>query len=264
MVERELACVVCGYSLRGLESTGVCPECGASISRTLRGDMLRNANRAYLRRLLLGTRLVTLPFAAVLFGMILAMASVILLSFLPSAEPVVMAIWWIVASGIVVGAIAWPVGWFLVTSHEPGVERADAFRCFMVRAASMLSTTTFLLLFLTKNTGFVGDAVSTGVTLFLFISYALFYYPSLLVAFAIIARAPGYQDFGRVGRVVLWFGPVCVAAVAVTEVDVFPPNGVIQIAFLGAIVWAIVYGGLLDRARRGVSAEYAHSNRTGT
>src|SRR5262245_1427978 len=51
-------CVRCGYALRGLSVTGICPECGTPVDRSLRGDLLEYCDPHYARRLLLGARLI--------------------------------------------------------------------------------------------------------------------------------------------------------------------------------------------------------------
>ncbi len=43
-------CVHCAYNLRGLASDGRCPECGTSIARSIRGDLLWQADLAWLTR----------------------------------------------------------------------------------------------------------------------------------------------------------------------------------------------------------------------
>lgn len=45
-----LACVACGYNLRGLEPQGGCPECGESIARTLASPSLVNSDPRWLAR----------------------------------------------------------------------------------------------------------------------------------------------------------------------------------------------------------------------
>jgi uncharacterized protein (DUF486 family) len=50
-IGQDLACVCCGYNLRGLDPAGHCPECGAAISRSLQGDYLQFADPRWLARL---------------------------------------------------------------------------------------------------------------------------------------------------------------------------------------------------------------------
>jgi hypothetical protein len=51
-------CAGCGYALDGLKATGVCPECGMQVSRSLAGDLLRDASSEYVSRLQRGASLV--------------------------------------------------------------------------------------------------------------------------------------------------------------------------------------------------------------
>ncbi len=55
--DRDVACIYCGYNLRGLSFDGRCPECGAAINVASRGDLLRYADPAWLARLRFGTTL---------------------------------------------------------------------------------------------------------------------------------------------------------------------------------------------------------------
>lgn len=53
-VGSDLACVGCGYNLRGLSLGGRCPECSIAISRSARGDLLRFSNPEWLDQLASG------------------------------------------------------------------------------------------------------------------------------------------------------------------------------------------------------------------
>ena len=50
-------CVGCGYNVRSMELTAMCPECGTPVAATLDGG-LRHAPEDYLRRMVLATRLI--------------------------------------------------------------------------------------------------------------------------------------------------------------------------------------------------------------
>jgi predicted RNA-binding Zn-ribbon protein involved in translation (DUF1610 family) len=48
----DLACVICGYRLRGLATNACCPECGTPIERSLRGDELSSASPQWIKLVL--------------------------------------------------------------------------------------------------------------------------------------------------------------------------------------------------------------------
>ncbi len=54
IVDRNLPCWGCGYNLRSIAHDKACPECGASVSRSLQGDRLVFSDRRWLRRLVFG------------------------------------------------------------------------------------------------------------------------------------------------------------------------------------------------------------------
>ena len=51
-------CLNCGYNLRTLLTTGLCPECGQPVMPSLRGDLLRFAPPRWVRGLARGTLLI--------------------------------------------------------------------------------------------------------------------------------------------------------------------------------------------------------------
>lgn len=56
-ISHDVPCHRCAYNLRGLPRDGRCPECGAPVSVSLQGDLLRFADPAWLKKLLLGAKL---------------------------------------------------------------------------------------------------------------------------------------------------------------------------------------------------------------
>ena len=53
-----LPCEVCGYDLRGLDRTGVCPECATPVANSIRTERLQFANGAWLATLHRGAKMV--------------------------------------------------------------------------------------------------------------------------------------------------------------------------------------------------------------
>ena len=74
LVADDVGCTRCGYSLRGLQVTGKCPECAWSVEASLRGGLLRFAGPEYLASLELGTRIVIITNLANAAMSIIAMA----------------------------------------------------------------------------------------------------------------------------------------------------------------------------------------------
>jgi hypothetical protein len=69
-LEVETPCVHCGYSLRGLATTGRCPECGSPVADSTHGDRLRFAPPKWLNQIRLGIllRLLLVILAMVMFA----------------------------------------------------------------------------------------------------------------------------------------------------------------------------------------------------
>lgn len=57
-IDSDLICRRCGYNLRGLKPEGICPECAAPISDSLRDDRLADADSAWLSLVARGLGLV--------------------------------------------------------------------------------------------------------------------------------------------------------------------------------------------------------------
>jgi hypothetical protein len=51
LASRDVPCLRCGYNLRGLAPDGACPECGTPVARSLRGNLLRYSDPAYVARI---------------------------------------------------------------------------------------------------------------------------------------------------------------------------------------------------------------------
>ena len=59
VVVSDAPCRQCGYNLRGLNKTGVCPECASPVAVSVRGDSLRYAALPWVRQVVRGVRATT-------------------------------------------------------------------------------------------------------------------------------------------------------------------------------------------------------------
>lgn len=112
ILQEDRACARCGYNLRGLQSDGMCPECGAPIEHSLQGNMLKFADGGWLGKVKLG---IALKLWNVLFGLVAGAVSFATIKLFPGAAPFVMVI--ISILGTVLGiSAAW-----LLTAPEPNI-----------------------------------------------------------------------------------------------------------------------------------------------
>lgn len=110
VIANDTPCVNCGYNLRGLLPSGLCPECGSSILRSTQGDLLRYADPAWLRKLLLGVRL---KLWNTLLGLVLWVLAGVATILLGRGGPLVVMGVQVVVSALGVLAV------FLITTQEP-------------------------------------------------------------------------------------------------------------------------------------------------
>ena len=97
-IERDLACLHCGYNLRTLSAGASCPECGMAVRTSLRGDRLVEAAPEYLRKVLRGAAFLrwgvmwSLPL--IYPGLVIAMVGVWMLTAAQPARDEPARDWW--------------------------------------------------------------------------------------------------------------------------------------------------------------------------
>ncbi len=109
-IEADTLCRRCGYNLRGLAPTGLCPECGTAIALSLVGNLLKQADPDWVERLRVGT---SLKLWNIVLGIVVAVAAgAILRAGLPQPLVTIVAL-----AGGALGL--WAT--FLITSQEPRI-----------------------------------------------------------------------------------------------------------------------------------------------
>lgn len=109
-VVSDLPCRKCGYNLRGLNTTGRCPECGTAVGFSVQGDLLRFCEPTWVDTLKNGLNLIIAGIVVIILGVITAIF--LGLSGMEAAQ--------IVQTGIiVVGSILMTIGWWLLTQPDP-------------------------------------------------------------------------------------------------------------------------------------------------
>ena len=132
-IDFAVPCLSCGYSLQGLDAIGRCPECNESIERSLRGRLLGNADRRWVRRVILGFDLFLLSFLA---RFILFVVSQIMTMIIPT-----MALTQLADALQVFGGIAGPLlalgSVFLITTPEPSRAGSGRTMAMLLRGAAV-------------------------------------------------------------------------------------------------------------------------------
>lgn len=120
-VAADMPCRRCGYNLRGLPRTGQCPECSASVARSLRGNVLEVADPAYLHRLRRGAVFVEISILTLVALPLVGFTVAIFSSVLPSVGGEIGSV--VLGASAVLALLASIlilIGWFMLTERDPG------------------------------------------------------------------------------------------------------------------------------------------------
>jgi hypothetical protein len=124
-----LTCINCDYDLAGLDTTGVCPECGIPIERTLEKTPRLRAHPDYLKKLETAVsciRKAILLFATTILALLLG---AILLALARAGPPTHGLLWFAAAIAVIallVSIILLITGWMKLSAREPGIQEEQS------------------------------------------------------------------------------------------------------------------------------------------
>ena len=111
-LETHQPCIRCSYDLYGLPLSGSCPECGLSVERSLRGDLLQFSDDTYRAALLRG---VTLIMTGIIVSLVFSIIGVAVVIAMPSTNTEAA----LTLVGIIGTAISL-VGYYSYSVADPG------------------------------------------------------------------------------------------------------------------------------------------------
>lgn len=141
-------CRRCGYELGGLPIAGRCPECGAPVERSLRGNLLELASPAYLRRLHAGALLVELGVVVICAVPIGGVAGMIIVLISPWSRRLLDLLPLAGALMAVAAGLLGLIGWFVLTGRDPahiGPDESDRAR-LTTRIATIACSACWLIM----------------------------------------------------------------------------------------------------------------------
>lgn len=132
--EQALPCVCCGYDLRGLNETGLCPECSTPIRRSVVDNLLVHADRNWLKGLVIGCRVLWIGSAAIAISLALSLLLVLVMivsiqltaAFQDLVDQIFPLIQIAVLITLILGVIILLIGAALSTRQEPRVSLTES------------------------------------------------------------------------------------------------------------------------------------------
>lgn len=282
-------CLRCGYNIRGLMDTGICPECGSPVRDSLRGNLLRYASPEYVARLERGARLVWWSIAVVLLMIIVGVAISAMAAGMGGPGGPVWggtAIGSLFALVMLASSALGLFGWWMLSTRDPADQRDSAANSRQVlRATLVISAACALVNFaLGATTGgpgfnpprgvgpggptpFSAAAMAAGLaSLLTNLAWLVQFYASMLYLRTLAPRIPD-DRISRRAKALMWAAPVLVVIGILTFVVALAggmaagggmalvlmmiPTCVVGVGFLVVVVMYIF---LIDRLHRSLKA----------
>lgn len=243
-LDHDRPCLACGYNLRGLSTSGACPECGTPVERSLRGNLLVYSSPEYVASLHRGVFLIQ----AGIITQIVLWCALVGLFFASQAGLTGVGEQALELLGSLLGlaaTIASVIGWWLLSAPDPavlGTGTGDTPRrivriTVIVSAAATavqfaLSVTNLALGPLSPHTGNPLELVELAANWAPIIAYIVWFFAAMHYILWLAPRLPSIKAITS-ARTLEWVGPV---------ISVF-------LCVLGWLIALVMYYNLLDEVR---------------
>ena len=144
VVNTAQSCIQCGYNLQGLPVSGLCPECGTALEKSLRGVLLEYSSEEYLHKLHSGLSLIV---NAILLTVVWTIAYFLMALWLSGGTASAL---WILGLAAWFPAIMSFVGYWKFSEPDPGYagrEDTESARKLLRNAVLVEAACMVLLLF---------------------------------------------------------------------------------------------------------------------
>jgi hypothetical protein len=212
---REVICLRCGYDLRGLAVTGVCPECGTLIERSLHGNLLAYSDETYRAALHRGVIVILSAIAAQVILIIAMFAFLGIVVAWGSGSMTAVRSAEIAGSVLMTGcSFVLLYGWWLFSSPDPAfVGRDEGGRARVVVRVALVIRVFATPLDVVVDTGTGGvpsallgpmEVVTGGV---LIGAWVLMFFASMLYIRWLAPRLPD-PNVDKRAKLLMWLGPL--------------------------------------------------------
>lgn len=238
----ETLCKGCGYALTGLGREGNCPECGLSIERSLRGDLLRDNTPEYLATLYRGVVMIEASLVFMVLMMIAAIAFGVASTAITGSGP---ARGYDIIMGIVtlIGSVISTIGWWWFSAADLSRRSTDTGeserRIVRFTTLFMMGCTIASLVF--ETVGHLGSLHSGKETIYWIttaasgIAWVVHYFASMRYIRWTAPRIPS-EKIHRWANMLMWLGPLLMTVGSIA-------------ACLGPVAALILYYRLFDMIR---------------
>lgn len=149
-VDHHAPCRSCGYDLIGRPLEGVCPECAVAVAESIRGDLLRFADRRWTSCVHRGLRFV---FRTVVWLLVISILMIVVLVIEESgaanrtgpappsagASPMLVLLRVLFAVVAIAGAARYAVGWWWASTTDPASGDESPTREMLLRSTGVLA-----------------------------------------------------------------------------------------------------------------------------